>query len=151
MQLQTHRTSFGLKQVTPDIKYANIRQALATILKEEGIRGLYKGNMPAEYLYLSYSAVEFWAYKELETKIEAMDEKNKIPQTVKTFGSGMIAGSVATASTYPFDLLRTRFAVNKGPEMVSVDCLSRCSAAGKLIFMWKVEHKRYTSYGGYLH
>lgn len=76
--------------------------------------------MPAEYLYLSYSAVEFWAYKELEQKVDELDVDHKIPHTVKTFGCGMIAGCAATAMTYPFDLLRTRFAVNQGPEMVSI-------------------------------
>ncbi|KAI7888027.1 mitochondrial carrier domain-containing protein [Mucor mucedo] len=118
MQLQTHRTHFGFRTAeNSDIQYSNIRQALKRIVREEGIRGLYKGNMPAEYLYLSYSAVEFWAYKELEQKVETIDVNNKVPHTVKTFGSGMIAGCIATAATYPFDLLRTRFAVNKGPQM----------------------------------
>lgn len=76
--------------------------------------------MPAEYLYLSYSAVEFWAYKELEQVVEGLDKKGKVPHTVKTFGCGMIAGCAATAATYPFDLLRTRFAMNKEPQMVSI-------------------------------
>ena len=67
--------------------------------------------MPAEYLYLSYSAVEFWAYKELEQIIEAIDHKRILPHTFKTFGCGMVAGCAATAATYPFDLLRTIFAV----------------------------------------
>lgn len=73
--------------------------------------------MPAEYLYLSYSAVEFWAYKELEEIIEKLDKQHKLPNTIKTFGSGMIAGCAATAATYPFDLLRTRFA-GRGPQKV---------------------------------
>jgi solute carrier family 25 thiamine pyrophosphate transporter 19 len=77
--------------------------------------------MPAEYLYLSYSAVEFWAYKELEQAIEKFDTNKKLPHTLKTFGCGMIAGCAATAATYPFDLLRTRFAaVNKRSEKVTI-------------------------------
>lgn len=86
-------------------------------------QGLYKGNMPAEYLYLSYSAVEFWAYKELEQIIEKVDAKRTLPHTLKTFGCGMIAGCAATAATYPFDLLRTRFAV-QAPQKVSYIMLS---------------------------
>lgn len=74
--------------------------------------------MPAEYLYLSYSAVEFWAYKELEQALEIIDKHHQLPRTVKTFGCGMVAGCAATAATYPFDLLRTRFAV-QGPQKVS--------------------------------
>lgn len=115
MQLQTHRTHFGFKYTPENIKYSKITQALKTILKEEGIRGLYKGNMPAEYLYLSYSAVEFWAYKELEQAFEIVDKNGNVPHSMKTFGCGMIAGCAATAATYPFDLLRTRFAMNHGP------------------------------------
>lgn len=90
-------------------------QALKRIVREEGVRGLYKGNMPAEYLYLSYSAVEFWAYKELEEVMEKWDIERKIPHTMKTFSCGMIAGCAATTATYPFDLLRTRFAA-QGPD-----------------------------------
>ncbi|KAI8087375.1 mitochondrial carrier domain-containing protein [Thamnidium elegans] len=120
MQLQTHRTHFGFNPLSSDVKYSTIRQALKTILKEEGVRGLYKGNMPAEYLYLSYSAVEFWAYKELEQAMEGLDKKGKVPHTIKTFGCGMIAGCAATAATYPFDLLRTRFAMNKEPQMANI-------------------------------
>ncbi|CAO3636841.1 unnamed protein product [Cunninghamella blakesleeana] len=120
MQLQNHPTQFpsflnrsvllnkGASNI-PHIKYIGVLDSLKTILKEEGIKGWYKGNLPAEYLYLSYSAVEFWTYNELE---KILDELSfKIPHTCKTFISGMIAGSVATSITYPFDLLRTRFAV----------------------------------------
>ncbi|ORZ12369.1 mitochondrial carrier domain-containing protein [Absidia repens] len=112
MQLQNHRTGFGFGS-TPHapIKYTGVLHSLKTIFKEEGIRGWYKGNVPAEYLYLSYSAIEFWTYKELETLIDGMDPEQKVPRVTKTFVSGMVAGSVATTLTYPFDLLRTRFAV----------------------------------------
>lgn len=79
--------------------------------------------MPAEYLYLSYSAVEFWAYKELEQSLEKLDKNQKLPNTLKTFGCGMIAGCAATAATYPFDLLRTRFAVRKDSVYNKVSCL----------------------------
>ncbi|KAI8877449.1 mitochondrial carrier [Backusella circina FSU 941] len=111
MQLQTHRTTFGSRIVTGDVKYLKISQAMKTILKEEGIKGLYKGNLPAEYLYLTYNTVEFWTYKELESFLESIDKNKRLPHTFKTFGCGMVAGCAATTATYPFDLLRTRFAL----------------------------------------
>ena len=83
--------------------------------------------MQAEYLYLSYSAVEFWAYKELEVVIDGLVREavasstrlddsvsgggHESPHASKTFLCGMVAGSMATALTYPSDLLRTRFAM----------------------------------------
>ncbi|KAG2220159.1 hypothetical protein INT45_013857 [Circinella minor] len=112
MQLQPHRTQFQLKHADPKtIKYTRIIPALKTILREEGIRGLYKGNLAAEYLYLLYNAVEFCAYREIELFIEKLDSQNQIPAAAKTFTSGMLAGSAATSITYPLDLLRTRFAM----------------------------------------
>ncbi|KAI8089116.1 mitochondrial carrier domain-containing protein [Halteromyces radiatus] len=120
MQLQNHRTDFSFRNVglhsetsidNHPIKYSGVLRSLKTILKEEGIKGWYKGNIPAEYLYLSYSAIEFWTYKELESWIDIEDKEQKMPRVMKTFVSGMVAGSVATTATYPFDLLRTRFAV----------------------------------------
>ncbi|KAI8327867.1 mitochondrial carrier domain-containing protein [Chlamydoabsidia padenii] len=117
MQLQNHRTDFSfgsggtISKHHTTVKYSGVLRSLKTILREEGVKGWYKGNVPAEYLYLSYSAIEFWTYKELETLMDKIDTEEKGPRVVKTFVSGMIAGSVATTLTYPFDLLRTRFAV----------------------------------------
>ncbi|KAJ8663390.1 hypothetical protein O0I10_000629 [Lichtheimia ornata] len=115
LQLQPHRTEFqllkGTGKTSNGIKYARMLPALKMILREEGIRGLYKGNLAAEYLYLLYNAVEFCAYREIELAVEKMDAQNKLPRSAKTFMAGMFAGSVATAATYPLDLLRTRFAM----------------------------------------
>ncbi|KAI9474878.1 mitochondrial carrier domain-containing protein [Zychaea mexicana] len=113
MQLQPHRTQFHLKQASPSshVKYDRVLPALKTILREEGVRGLYKGNLAAEYLYLLYNAVEFCAYREIELAIEKLDSKKQLPGSAKTFLGGMLAGCVATSITYPLDLLRTRFAM----------------------------------------
>jgi solute carrier family 25 thiamine pyrophosphate transporter 19 len=92
--------------------------------------------MPAEYLYLSYSAVEFWAYKELEQALETVDKQQQVPRTVKTFSCGMIAGCAATAATYPFDLLRTRFAV-QGSQKVRKEIKMTKSLA---IYMFLLQH-----------
>lgn len=43
--------------------------------------------------------------------IKFIFQKTQIVPSLKPFVSGMVAGSFATAITYPFDLLRTRFAV----------------------------------------
>lgn len=43
--------------------------------------------------------------------IKFIFQRTQIAPSLKPFVSGMVAGSFATAITYPFDLLRTRFAV----------------------------------------
>ncbi|KAF9909821.1 mitochondrial thiamine pyrophosphate transporter [Linnemannia zychae] len=111
---------------------------MATIAREEGIRGLWKGNMAAEYLYLTYGGIQFLAYQQTKLFLSntaelssaqrarlAQKYKNGVPvyihafttitqsSSVQSFISGASAGIMATACTYPFDLLRTRFAVQR--------------------------------------
>ncbi|KAG0037341.1 mitochondrial thiamine pyrophosphate transporter [Podila clonocystis] len=112
------------------------------------LQGLWKGNMAAEYLYLTYSGIQFLVYSQTKlllaktAKVSAekaaliKDSTNatsaKIPgakvtvaaplsavsvltssSAIQSFISGANAGIVATACTYPFDLLRTRFAIQR--------------------------------------
>ena len=89
------------------------------IIQHEGITGFWKGNIPAEGLYLSYGAVQFLAYRSATQAIETYAEERriKLPGAVKSFISGAVAGTAATTATYPLDLLRTRFAA-QGTERV---------------------------------
>ncbi|KAJ3121853.1 mitochondrial thiamine pyrophosphate transporter [Physocladia obscura] len=106
-------------------KYRGIIQSMTTIAKEEGIRGLWKGNWPAEYLYLTYGAVQFLAYHEsLKLYPETM------PLSGKVFVAGAIAGTTATVVTYPLDLLRTRFAM-QGTHKVYSGIVNACLQIAK--------------------
>ncbi|KAG0294695.1 mitochondrial thiamine pyrophosphate transporter [Dissophora globulifera] len=135
-------------------KYRGMFSSMATIVREEGIRGLWKGNMAAEYLYLTYSGIQFLVYQQtkvfLNKTAEAAAQKSVIAVTkanpgdtgtvisipgsvvatplsavsvltkssaVQSFIAGANAGVVATACTYPFDLLRTRFAVQQNVKI----------------------------------
>ncbi|CAN6600971.1 mitochondrial thiamine pyrophosphate carrier 1 [Trichomonascus vanleenenianus] len=77
-----------------------------SILKNEGVTALWKGNIPAEILYVLYGATQFTAYKAINNLCNSYN----MPDTLNLFVSGSSAGVLATSATYPFDLLRTRFA-----------------------------------------
>lgn len=47
-------------QVNP--KYRSVLQSLQTVVKEEGIMSLWKGNLSASYLWISYMMVQFSMY-----------------------------------------------------------------------------------------
>ncbi|GBC09381.1 hypothetical protein RclHR1_08800014 [Rhizophagus clarus] len=95
-------------------KYNGMSHAIKLIIREEGIRGLWNGNLSAEYLYLSYGAVQFLTYQQMQNLFKRMDsnqnEKLGINKILQPFLSGAVCGTTATIVTYPFDLLRTRFA-----------------------------------------
>jgi len=94
--------------------------------------------MAAEYLYLTYGGIQFLVYQQTKlllsrtADLAAQKAKSRsmaaspsptLPSqiltsitgssTVQSFISGATAGIMATACTYPFDLLRTRFAIQR--------------------------------------
>ncbi|KAK4635626.1 Mitochondrial thiamine pyrophosphate carrier 1 [Fulvia fulva] len=89
------------------------------IYTHEGLPGFWKGNIPAEGLYLGYAAVQFLTYRSVSQALNKLEEdlKVNINGTAKSFIAGAIAGTAATTTTYPLDLLRTRFAA-QGTERV---------------------------------
>ncbi|KFH68945.1 hypothetical protein MVEG_05747 [Podila verticillata NRRL 6337] len=118
----------GKPRITQHLpKYRGMFSGMATIAREEGIRGLWKGNMAAEYLYLTYGGIQFLIYQQTKAFLStaAHNSRQKYPYTssffstiissssAQSFVSGATAGIMATACTYPFDLLRTRFAVQR--------------------------------------
>ncbi|KAL5338904.1 mitochondrial carrier domain-containing protein [Aspergillus crustosus] len=89
--------------------YKGTLSTLKTILREEGITGLWKGNIPAELMYVCYGALQFTTYRSATQLLSQLDP-HRLPPPLESFIAGALAGGVATASTYPLDLLRTRFA-----------------------------------------
>jgi|SRR5579859_2405878 len=93
-------------QTKSDTTYRGAVHAGRTIIAQEGITALWKGNVPAELLYVSYSMIQFVAYRETHVVLEKME----VPTSYRSFIAGGVAGTFATIITYPLDLLRTRFA-----------------------------------------
>ncbi|KAJ4287200.1 mitochondrial thiamine pyrophosphate transporter [Kalmusia sp. IMI 367209] len=118
LQLQVHSLSDPLS--TRGIQGPTYKGTLGTlryILREEGLTGLWKGNIPAEAMYLTYGSVQFSAYKYISTLLETVPPPYALPGSAVSFISGAAAGACATTVTYPLDLLRTRFAA-QGTERV---------------------------------
>ncbi|KIW87697.1 mitochondrial thiamine pyrophosphate carrier 1 [Cladophialophora bantiana CBS 173.52] len=116
LQLQPHSLSDPLS--CDGIKgpiYKGVFSTLRAIVRDEGIRALWKGNIPAELMYITYGGVQFTAYRSI-TQAQAM-LPTRPPPSLESFISGAGAGAAATSITYPLDLLRTRFAA-QGPEKI---------------------------------
>ncbi|KAI9189150.1 mitochondrial thiamine pyrophosphate transporter [Blastocladiella emersonii ATCC 22665] len=100
LQLQSHRGGH--------LKYAGVLDACRRIAVEEGVWAFWKGNIPAELLYLTYGAVQFWSYA---TACRLLSRQTVLDEPAQKFVAGGIAGTTATIVSYPFDLMRTRFAM----------------------------------------
>ncbi|KAI4207129.1 MAG: hypothetical protein LQ348_000669 [Seirophora lacunosa] len=97
-----------------------------SILRDEGVMAFWKGNVPAELLYIAYGAAQFTAYRTANQFLQPFE----LPGAVNTFLSGAAAGATATSLTYPLDLLRTRFAA-QGVERVYKNLRSGVAEIGK--------------------
>lgn len=113
LQLQTCSPPVSSDSLAPprDAPAARLG-ALATfkhILKHEGLGALWKGNVPAELLYVCYAAVQFAGYRSATLFLQTA-LPTRLPDSAESFIAGAGAGVAGTGVTYPLDLLRTRFA-----------------------------------------
>ena len=94
LQLQYHSLSEPLASPS-NRRPAGVWDVAKGIWKHGGITGFWKGNIPAEGLYLSYGAVQFLAYRSANQAIDALaHEANvKIPGTLRSFVAGALAGT----------------------------------------------------------
>ncbi|KAK3984151.1 mitochondrial thiamine pyrophosphate carrier 1 [Cladorrhinum sp. PSN332] len=112
LQLQTHSLSDPLthRDLRGGPIYKGTLPTIRHILRSEGITGLWKGNVPAELLYVAHNAVQFATYRHATLLLHSTFGESTIPASAESFIAGAVAGGTATVATYPLDLLRTRFA-----------------------------------------
>ncbi|KAI1374049.1 mitochondrial thiamine pyrophosphate carrier 1 [Hypoxylon crocopeplum] len=114
LQLQSHSLSDPLTHL--DLRgspiYKGTIRTLRHIVANEGLTALWKGNVPAEMMYVAYASIQFTTYRSMSVLLRRTfgDDSSRLPRSAESFISGATAGATATAVTYPLDLLRTRFA-----------------------------------------
>ncbi|PNP49341.1 hypothetical protein THARTR1_09949 [Trichoderma harzianum] len=109
LQLQPYSLSDPLAPLREAPAYRGTVRTIKHILRHEGLTGLWKGNVPAELMYVCYSAVQFTTYRSATVFLQTA-LPTRMPDSAETFVAGAVSGAAATGATYPLDLLRTRFA-----------------------------------------
>ena len=85
--------------VDPAVK--SIPAAVTTIIREGGLRAMYRGIGPAMLGIAPYMAMEFATY-------------DSLPQQMPAFARGFTAALLATTCCYPMDTLRRQIQVQTG-------------------------------------
>ena len=82
------------------------------IMKRDGIKGFFKGNVPGMTMYLLYGSVQFSTYSFLNSRLKIFNNNKEAPKYYESLNSlinGALAGTSACILTYPLDILKTRF------------------------------------------
>ncbi|CAM9240507.1 unnamed protein product [Phaeothamnion confervicola] len=88
------------------VAYKSYRDAIRLILSEEGIGGFYKG-LSASYWGCSEGCIQFVVYERLKKRLEARHDDISARRAAY-FGAAAFSKLVATVTTYPHEVVRTR-------------------------------------------
>ncbi|KAL1934259.1 hypothetical protein VTP01DRAFT_6441 [Rhizomucor pusillus] len=105
IRLQAQRNSMADPMDIP--KYRNAPHAAYTIIKEEGIRALYKGVALTALRQATNQAANFTAYQELKKWGKKLQDVEELP-SYQTLVIGGISGAMGPCCNAPIDTIKTR-------------------------------------------
>lgn len=94
--------------------YKSTPHALKTIFQQEGFRSLFSGLLPTVVRDVPFSGIYFLFYQ--QTKLGFKNLGVDFPHTFTNIVSGLIAGMIATATTHPTDVIKTRVQLPSGEK-----------------------------------
>ncbi|KAL6452269.1 TPC1 Mitochondrial thiamine pyrophosphate carrier 1 [Candida maltosa Xu316] len=114
IRLQLHPKHYKDRKSVPTI--------VKNLLRDEGIVAFWKGNVPAEILYILYGGTQFASYSILSKSLQQFENKHNLhlSEANHSLIAGTGSGMASTVVTYPFDLLRTRLVANRNRSFLSM-------------------------------
>lgn len=96
-------------------RVGNMKMIFSSIIREEGVLKLWKGNALNCIRIVPYSALQFGTYESCKQVIMSDSSVMTIPQRL---GCGTMAGLVAASFTHPIDVVRHRIMLEKSSTSV---------------------------------
>ena len=100
-------------QLANEAQYGGILVTFKRLVRQEGVRALWKGNVPAMAMYILYGSTQFTSYAILNKLLS----KSQLPAQIHTGMVGALSGTCSAIASYPCDVLRTRFIANHSREL----------------------------------
>jgi len=96
----------GAASTATQPRYTGVINAFRTIIREEGIAGLYQGLFPA-LLLTSHGAVQFASYEYMKVRMQETMATSEQPAWVSVLLGGT-SKIVASTATYPYQVMKSR-------------------------------------------
>ncbi|GLC39521.1 hypothetical protein PLESTM_000907300 [Pleodorina starrii] len=107
-------------------RYRDTFHAMSSIVRTEGVRGLFRGLWPTVLTNAPYSGLYYMFYTRLK---EGFSGEGR-PQVAVNFASGVVAAVAATLLTQPADVVRTRMQLGIGIGTAATAASATAAAAG---------------------
>uniref|UniRef100_A0A8C6TK84 Solute carrier family 25 member 25 n=1 Tax=Neogobius melanostomus TaxID=47308 RepID=A0A8C6TK84_9GOBI len=113
----------------------NIASGFAQMIREGGVRSLWRGNGMNVVKIAPESAIKFMAYEQIKRLMGSKQETLGIPER---FVAGSLAGAIAQSSIYPMEVLKTRLALGKTGQYTGIlDCVKHVLKKEGVIAFYK--------------
>ncbi|KAI3359249.1 hypothetical protein L3Q82_002769 [Scortum barcoo] len=107
--LDTLRTRFAA-QGEPKV-YINLRHAVSTMCRSEGVLTFYRGLSPTLMAVFPYAGLQFFSYNIFKKLLAPPPTTGKMGENLRSLVCGSGAGMISKTMTYPFDLFKKRLQV----------------------------------------
>ncbi|XP_041813627.1 mitochondrial thiamine pyrophosphate carrier [Chelmon rostratus] len=107
--LDTLRTRFAA-QGEPKV-YSNLRHAVSTMCRSEGVLTFYRGLSPTLMAVFPYAGLQFFSYNVFKKLLAPPPKAGNSGANLRSLVCGSGAGMISKAITYPFDLFKKRLQV----------------------------------------
>ncbi|KAF9394218.1 hypothetical protein CPC16_012007 [Podila verticillata] len=122
-------------------KTTGVRSVLGTrsIIKAEGMGGIYRGVVPVMARQGANSAVRFGVYSSLNDYVKSRLVPGTPVPAAYTFGIGAIAGIITVYTTMPLDVVKTKMQALNAKQLYSgvVDCAWKVFKNEGVLSFWK--------------
>jgi len=131
-------------------KYGGITGTLRTVVREEGVKMLWRGNGTNCIRIMPYASLQFWSYDYYKGMI-MRNIKGEFG-VFERFQAGAMAGITAASLTYPLDLIRIRLATNRDPAVAGFVTQGRSivTEGGSFLALYKGFVPTLTSLGPFI-
>lgn len=116
-----------LQRKNTEVQYKNGFDALKKILKQDGIRGIYRGLVPSILTYIPSSGIWWGTYgvtkknmHDLVDHIRRDVQPTKFENVAVQISSALASSCVSVTITHPMDVIKTRLQVGSNKSMVKV-------------------------------
>lgn len=91
--------------------YRNLRHAVSTMCRSEGVLTFYRGLSPTLLAVFPYAGLQFYTYNIFKKLLAPPPKAGKSGGDLRSLVCGSGAGIISKTMTYPFDLFKKRLQV----------------------------------------